>query len=95
MNHPHLNYCKFNSFRWLKGTIHITHPFLIYHDGRHVKVAVEFEGEILDDKPHGLCFLNYEGDKDNEHSSFRGMGVMREGELHGGPACFMKGNGER
>ena len=95
MNHPPLHSCKFNGFRWLKGTIQITHPYAVYYDGSHVKVAVEFEGETLNGKPHGLCFLNYEGDKVNKCNNFRGMGMMREGELHGGPACFVRGDGMR
>ena len=95
MNHPPLHSCKFNGFRWLKGTIQITHPYVIYYDGSHVKVAVEFEGETLNGKPHGLCFLNYEGDEDNKWKNFRGIGMMREGELHGGPACFVREDGFR
>ena len=30
MNHPPLHSCKFNAFRWLKGTIQITHPYALY-----------------------------------------------------------------
>ena len=96
MNHPPLHLCKYNTFRWLKGTIQITHPYITYEDGSHVKVAVEFEGETLNGKPHGLCFLNYDkADKVNKRFNFRGMGMMREGELHGGPACFVRGDGWR
>ena len=28
MNHPPLHLCKFNTFRWLKGSIQITHPYV-------------------------------------------------------------------
>ena len=96
MNHPPLYLCKFNTFMWLKGTIKITHPYTFNEYGSsHDKVTVMFEGETLNGKPHGLCYLDYEGDNDYEALSFRGMGMMREGELHGGPACFVRGDGHR
>ena len=95
MNHLPLQLCKCNTFRWLKGTIDIIHPFANNLASNQVKVAVDFEGETLNGKPHGLCFLNYKGEKDNKNGNFRGMGMMREGELHGGPACFVRGNGVR
>lgn len=65
----------------------MSHPF------HFEEVTVEFEGETLNGKPHGLCFLNYSTDED-EDDHFRGLGMMKEGKLHGGPACFALKNGD-
>ena len=69
------------------------HPYATYYDGRHVIIKAEFEGETYLGKPHGLGLLYYR-DSASEWNSFRGAGVMKEGKLHGGPAWFVRGNGE-
>ena len=46
--------------------------------------------------PHGLCFIEFNKDKDynaKSYKSFFGFCVMCEGEMHNGPAIFVSKNG--
>ena len=48
-------------------------------------------------KPHGLAMLTYtvSTGEGSDRRSFRGMGLMFQGELHGGPALFIRKDGHR
>lgn len=51
----------------------------------------------MDGVPHGLCFVNYvhEGTKETDVRSFKGVGLMKQGEFHRGSALFIGGDGQR
>ncbi len=60
------------------------------------KITATYEGPVVDGKPQGMGFLQYvEGKNPNDVYSFNGVGLMMEGELHGGPALFIRGDGNR
>lgn len=61
------------------------------HDSRFLTLFVE--GESLDDRPHGLCWLDYKND--DTYYSFQGIGTFTNGVLHGGPLVMMFKGGVR
>ena len=55
-----------------------------------------YEGPTLDGKPHGLGYLQYtEGNNFKDVYSFSGIALLLDGEVHGGPALFTRGDGHR
>jgi hypothetical protein len=68
----------------------ILHPTYTEEDNSHVKqrISVEVEGEHRGGVPHGLCYFRFHGE--GKYKAFRGIGVMSEGELHGGPALIIE-----
>ena len=78
MNYPTLEDSKQNYFRWKNGTIHVDHPYQRLENGSHVKVTINYEGNTYKNKPHGLCYLSYEG-KGNKRHDFRGIAMMKDG----------------
>jgi hypothetical protein len=73
------------NFKW-----EIFHPF----DDDKPKITVTLEWcFLLDGKtPHGFASLSYK-DPEYDWKSFSGVGVFKEGVLHGGPAVFINGDG--
>ncbi len=85
-----MNTCKFESVK-----VDIIHPYAAYYDDSHLKTKVEalYEGETLDGIPHGWGKLSHQ--QEVKFSSFNGFVHMVKGELHGGPALFERGDGDR
>ena len=77
--------------------VQIYHPYRVESiQHQRAKINCVFEGPTMNGKPHGLGYLSYtEGNNDKDVYSFTGIGLMDEGELHGGPALFTRGDGSR
>ena len=74
------------------------HPFITYSDDSHIieKFQMSLTTETKNGVPHGLCFVEFNQDKDNTGEfdlSFFGFCVMYEGEMHSGPAIFVQKDG--
>lgn len=99
MGYPNLKDLKYNSLKYEHKEIEILHPYACYNDNRqmHQKIKVYFEGETFNGQPHGYCFVRYifEKDKVQDSRSFKGVGLMLNGEFHRGPALFQTGDGQR
>jgi len=71
---------------------------MAYESGKHqmTKITCSYEGPTLMGKPHGLGYLQYtEGTNDKDVYSFTAIALLDEGEIHGGPALFTRGDGSR
>jgi hypothetical protein len=73
------------------------HPYRTFRDDSHTKIKYPMilTTETKNGIPHGLCFINYIFQDDpNNGKSFNGFGLRCEGELHGGPLLFLRGDGK-
>ena len=95
----------------VKREAEVVHPYFTSEDMSHKdqKVQIECEGEFIFDSatkkyvPHGICQVSYvhkEEDASEEENlrhqlSFKGVAHMVKGEMHEGPAMFVRGDGFR
>jgi hypothetical protein len=75
------------------------HPFRTFRGDDHIieKYLMSLTTETKNGVPHGLCFVEFVRDKDDVgkfDTSFFGFCVMCEGEMHGGPAIFVRLDGK-
>jgi hypothetical protein len=87
---PELSKLELGTFTIERTMRRILHPTYTEEDNSHAKhlISVEVEGEHRGGVPHGLCSLRFPGE--DKYKAFRGIGVMTEGELHGGPALIIE-----
>ena len=95
-----LGQIKRSTYKYKRVQVQIIHPYRVmsYESAQHqrVKITCTYEGPTVDGKPQGLGFISYtEGKNPNDVYSFNGVGLMLEGELHGGPSLFVRGDGSR
>lgn len=95
-----LNKVTRRTYKYVTKTISMFHPYrcMAYETLKHerVKINCTYEGPVLDGKPYGLGFISYvEGNNPIDVYSFKGIGLMVDGDFHGGPALFIRGDGSR
>ena len=78
-----------SSIRYCVMPWSIIHP---YEDYYHIDIELVLRTEVKDSLPHGMCLITYDKDE-NPNKNFKGIGFMSQGQLHGGPAFFMTGDG--
>jgi len=73
------------------------HPYRTFREDGHIvnKYEMSLTTETKNGVPHGLCFVEFDKDEDDtgKFTSFFGYCVMHEGEMHGGPAIFVREGG--
>jgi hypothetical protein len=75
------------------------HPYRTFREDGHIvnKYQMSLTTETKNGVPHGLCFVEFVRDEDDTgefDTSFFGFCVMYEGEMHGGPAIFVRIDGK-
>ena len=99
MRIPPLETIKRDEWKFERMTWACLHPFRTFRGDSHIKdkYQMSLTTETKNGVPHGLCFVEFVQDKDDEgkfDTSFFGSCVMFEGEMHGGPAIFVRIDGK-
>jgi hypothetical protein len=84
---------KFQRMKW-----RCLHPYRTFRDDEHTtkKYQMSLTTETKNGVPHGLCFVEFLQDEDDKGKfvTFFGFCIMYEGEMHGGPAIFVRNDGK-
>jgi antitoxin component YwqK of YwqJK toxin-antitoxin module len=85
-----------NTYKIERLVLSIVHPYAF---DKNIEVEPElikavYYGQTMNGVPHGLGKLFYKDDVDI-WINFEGMVTMTNGQVHGGPALFFKGDGYR